>query len=59
MDAGEFRLAQACGVHVIVVMDHLSDLIRHYKVGGHFDHLIVLMEQGINLDRAHQGIFTQ
>jgi len=48
-----------CGVNIIVFMDHLHDLIRHYELGGHFAELIALLEQGINLDRAHQGIYTQ
>eukprot|EP00497_Spongosphaera_streptacantha_P003091 TRINITY_DN3733_c0_g1_i1.p1 TRINITY_DN3733_c0_g1~~TRINITY_DN3733_c0_g1_i1.p1 ORF type:complete len:79 (+),score=8.84 TRINITY_DN3733_c0_g1_i1:280-516(+) len=54
-----FRLAQMCGVNIIVFMDHLHDLIRYYETGGHFAELIALLEQGINLDRAHQGIYTQ
>merc|ERR1719419_417293 len=40
-------------------MDHLADLIRRYETDGHFAQLIQLLEQGINLDRAHQGIYTQ
>jgi len=58
VDAEEFRLAQACGVNVIVFMDHLNDLIHHYEQGGYFEQVIALMEQGLNLERAHQGIFT-
>jgi len=59
VEAGMFRLAQMCGVNIIVFMDHLNDLIKHYESGGHFAELIALLEQGINLDRAHQGIYTQ
>eukprot|EP01083_Nonionella_stella_P182989 659971_1 len=59
VDAHKFRLAQMCGVNIIVFMDHLHDLIRHYEIGGHFAELVNLLEQGINLDRAHQGIYTQ
>lgn len=59
VDAQEFRLAQACGVHIIVFMDHLNDLIHHYEVGGYFEQVIALLEQGVNLERSHQGIFTQ
>lgn len=59
VDAGEFRLAQACGVHIIVVLDQLLDLIAHYEAGCFFEQLIALLEQGLHLDRAHQGIFTQ
>eukprot|EP00475_Leptophrys_vorax_P023365 TRINITY_DN31984_c0_g1_i1.p1 TRINITY_DN31984_c0_g1~~TRINITY_DN31984_c0_g1_i1.p1 ORF type:complete len:1710 (+),score=512.71 TRINITY_DN31984_c0_g1_i1:70-5199(+) len=59
VDAQEFRLAQACGVHIIIFMDHLQDLIHHYEIGGYFNEVIALLEQGINLERAHQGIYTQ
>ena len=47
------------GVNIIVFMHHLHDLIRHYEIGGHFAELSNLFEQGINLDRAHPGIYTQ
>lgn len=40
-------------------MEHLQDLIHHYEIDGHFDEIIKVLEQGINLDRAHQGIFTE
>lgn len=59
VDAHKFRLAQMCGVNIIIFMDHLNDVVKHYEIGGHFAELINLLEQGINLDRAHQGIYTQ
>uniref|UniRef100_A0A6A7FZ08 Clathrin heavy chain n=1 Tax=Hirondellea gigas TaxID=1518452 RepID=A0A6A7FZ08_9CRUS len=59
VDANEFRLAQMCALNIIIYMDHLQDLIHHYEVDGHFDHIIAVAEQGINLDRAHQGIYTE
>ena len=55
----KFRLAASCGVHIIVFMDHLVDLISDYENAGQFAELISLLEQGCNLDRAHQGIYTQ
>jgi len=59
VDAGQFRLAAMCGVNIIVYHEHMMELIRHYEINGHFEELIALLEQGINLDRAHQGIYTQ
>jgi len=59
VDAQKFRLAQMCGVNIIVYQEHLMDLVRHYERGAHFNELIQLLEQGMNLERAHQGIFTQ
>lgn len=59
VDAQKFRLAQMCGVNIIVYQEHLMDLVRHYERGAHFTELIQLLEAGMNLERAHQGIYTQ
>jgi clathrin heavy chain len=59
VDAEEFRLAQVCGLHIIVHADELDDLIAKYEHGGHFEQLIELMEAGTGLERAHMGIYTE
>ena len=55
--AKEFRLAQLSAMNIIVYMDHLLDLVRHYERLGYFNEVIAVLEQGINLDRAHQGMY--
>nr|AAW26877.1 SJCHGC02697 protein [Schistosoma japonicum] len=55
----EFRLAQMCGLHIVVHADELSDLINYYQQRGHFDELIQLLEAGLGLERAHMGMFTE
>lgn len=57
--AGEFRLANICGLHIIVHPDHLEELIGHYERAGRSAELMQLMEQGLGLDHAHSGIFTE
>jgi clathrin heavy chain len=57
--AEEFRLANICGLHIIVHPDHLEELIGHYERAGRSTELIQLMEQGLGLDNAHSGIFTE
>jgi clathrin heavy chain len=57
--AGEFRLANICGLHIIVHPDHLEELIGHYERAGRSAELMQLMEQGLGLDNAHAGIFTE
>ena len=57
--AKEFRLAQLSAMNIIVYMDHLLDLVKHYERLGYFQEVIAVLEQGINLDRAHQGMYTQ
>jgi clathrin heavy chain len=59
VDAEEFKLAQVCGLHIIVHADELDDLINKYEHGGHFEQLIELMEAGTGLERAHMGIYTE
>jgi len=57
--AGEFRLAQLAGLHIIVSPDHLEELIHSYEEAGHWEELIKLLEQGVGLETAHAGIFTE
>ena len=59
VDAKEFRLAQICGVHIIVHGDELSDLIVNYEKRGYFEEVIALLESGLTLERAHTGMFTE
>lgn len=55
----EFRLAQICGLNLIVHAEELQDLVRQYERNGYFDELISLLEAGLALERAHMGMFTE
>lgn len=55
----EFRLAQMCGLHIVVHADELEDLINYYQNRGYFEELIALLEAGLGLERAHMGMFTE
>ncbi|KAJ1426287.1 hypothetical protein B484DRAFT_397626 [Ochromonadaceae sp. CCMP2298] len=59
LKAQEFRLANICGLHIIVHPDHLEELVGHYERAGRATELMQLMEQGLGLDNAHAGIFTE
>ena len=59
MDEGEFRLAQLCGLNIIVQADELEEISEYYQIRGRFDELLALMEAGVGLERAHMGIFTE
>lgn len=54
----EFRLAQICGLNLIVHAEELSELVKQYERNGYFDELISLLEAGLGLERAHMGLFT-
>jgi len=55
----EFRLAQLCGLNIIVQADELEEVSQFYQQGGYFDALVALLEAGLGLERAHMGIFTE
>eukprot|EP00002_Diphylleia_rotans_P040222 TRINITY_DN948_c0_g2_i1.p1 TRINITY_DN948_c0_g2~~TRINITY_DN948_c0_g2_i1.p1 ORF type:complete len:1703 (-),score=450.85 TRINITY_DN948_c0_g2_i1:468-5576(-) len=59
VDAKEFRLAHACGVHIIVRPDELEETINYYEERGHFEEITSLLEAGVPLEGAHAGIFTE
>lgn len=59
VEEDEFRLAQLCGLNIIVNADDLEEVSEFYQRRGHFEELIALMESGIGLERAHMGIFTE
>ncbi|XP_062203111.1 clathrin heavy chain 2-like isoform X1 [Phragmites australis] len=59
VDAEEFRLAQICGLNIIVQVDDLDEVSEYYQNRGCFSELISLMESGLGLERAHMGIFTE
>ncbi|EAU90123.2 clathrin heavy chain 1 [Coprinopsis cinerea okayama7 len=59
VEKGEFRLAQICGLNIIVHAEELAALIAMYERRGHFEEIINLLEAGLSLERAHMGIFTE
>lgn len=56
--AKEFKMAALCGQNVIIHPDHLEDLIEFYEKFGYEEYLIQLLEQGLSLERTHNGICT-
>ena len=56
----EFRLAQICGLNLIVHADELQDLVNQYERNGYFDELIAVLEAGLGLERGklHPDLFS-
>jgi clathrin heavy chain len=59
VESEEFRLAQMCGLHIVVHADELEELINFYQERGFFEELINLLEAALGLERAHMGMFTE
>ena len=51
VDNEEFRLAQMCGLHIVVHADELEDLINYYQSRGFFEELISLLEAALGLGK--------
>ena len=56
---GEFRLAQICGLNLVIHAEELEQVVRTYEQEGYFDELIQLLEAGLGLERAHMGMFSE
>ncbi|KAI0343145.1 clathrin heavy chain 1 [Trametopsis cervina] len=59
LEKSEFRLAQICGLNIIVHAEELPTIVQSYERKGHFDEILSLLEAGLSLERAHMGIFTE
>ncbi|CAB1322090.1 unnamed protein product [Coregonus sp. 'balchen'] len=59
VDGEEFRLAQICGLHIVIHADELEELISDYQNRGYYEELIALLEAALGLERAHMGMFTE
>ncbi|KAA8492928.1 Clathrin heavy chain 1 [Porphyridium purpureum] len=59
VDAGEFRLAQICGLHLVVEPDELQDVLTYYQQRGFFNELLDLLDASLSMERAHQALFTE
>ena len=55
MDGEEFRLAQMCGLHIVVHADELEELINYYQDRGYFEELIQLLEAALGQSTAAAG----
>lgn len=47
VEEGEFKLAQLCGLNIIVNADDLDEVSEFYQRRGHFEQLMALMESGL------------
>lgn len=59
LEKGEFRLAQICGLNIVVHAEELPALVQLYERRGHFEEVLSLLEAALSLERAHMGIFTE
>ncbi|KAI0080182.1 clathrin heavy chain 1 [Panus rudis PR-1116 ss-1] len=59
LEKKEFRLAQICGLNIVVHAEELPGIVQAYERKGYFDEILSLLEAALSLERAHMGIFTE
>jgi len=59
VDAKEFRLAQVCGLHLVVEADQLQDVLEYYQKFGYFQELLTMLDSALIMEKAHQALFTE
>ena len=59
--AEEFRLAQMCGLNLMIIPDEIEELIKIYERRGYFEQLISMLESGLGADMGgnSSGIFSE
>ncbi|KNE65463.1 hypothetical protein AMAG_11086 [Allomyces macrogynus ATCC 38327] len=55
----EFKLAQICGLNLVIHAEELDGVCKLYERLGYFDQVMALLEASLNLERAHMGMFTE
>jgi len=55
----QFALAAVAGLRIMVHPDKLEMLINTYEKYGYWEELIKLLDSGLALEGAHNGIFTE
>ncbi|EPR59821.1 chain i, clathrin d6 coat with auxilin j-domain [Toxoplasma gondii TgCatPRC2] len=59
LSKGELKCAHAAALSLIVHPDHLDSLIERYEQLCLFKELIELLEQGLQGERTHVGLYTE
>eukprot|EP01022_Parablepharisma_sp_SALTPOND_P000326 TRINITY_DN1014_c0_g1_i1.p1 TRINITY_DN1014_c0_g1~~TRINITY_DN1014_c0_g1_i1.p1 ORF type:complete len:1806 (+),score=251.50 TRINITY_DN1014_c0_g1_i1:3065-8482(+) len=57
--AKQFHLAAVAGLKIMVHPDRLEVLVNTYEKYGYWEELIKLLDSGLALEQAHNGIFTE
>ena len=58
VEVKEFKLAAVAGVQVVLIPDHLEEMVEFYELHNEADQVIRLLEQTVSNEKSHVGIFT-
>ncbi|CAD2113784.1 clathrin heavy chain, putative [Plasmodium vinckei] len=55
----QLKFAHVAGLQLIMHADHLDEIIKIYEKKKYINELLSLLENGLNSERAHVGIYTE
>ncbi|GAW83572.1 clathrin heavy chain [Plasmodium gonderi] len=55
----QLKHAHTAGLHLIMHADHLDEIINIYEKKKYINELMSMLENGLNNERAHVGIYTE
>jgi clathrin heavy chain len=58
VEVKEFKLAAVAGVQVVLIPDHLEEMVEFYELHDEAEEVIKLLEQTVSNEKSHVGIFT-
>lgn len=55
----EFKLAAVAALQVVLIPDHLDEMVQFYELHEVPEEIILVLEQAITNEKTHVGIFTE
>ena len=59
VEVKEFKLAAIAGTQVVLIPDHLEEMVKFYELHDAHEEIIQLLEQTVSNEKSHIGIFTE
>lgn len=59
VEVREFKLAAVAGTQVVLIPDHLEEMVKFYELHNAHEEVIQLLEQTVSNEKSHIGIFTE
>ena len=59
VEVKEFKLAAVAGVQVVLIPDHLEEMVQFYELHEAPEEIISILEQTVSNEKSHIGIFTE
>lgn len=59
VEVKEFKLAVTAGTQVVLIPDHLEEMVQFYELNNVPEEMINVLEQTVTNEKSHIGIFTE